>query len=53
MGGTDEVPDVAMTIGGPQVYLSGRALGAMALEARALGEQLEVKGVRWRTPTSG
>ena len=33
-----------MTIGGPQIYLSGRALGPMALEARALGEQLEVKG---------
>ena len=42
--GTDQVPDVSMTLGGPQVYLSGRALGAMALEARALGEQLEVKG---------
>ncbi|HEY3587134.1 MAG TPA: hypothetical protein VGK85_08275, partial [Myxococcaceae bacterium] len=44
LGGTDQVPDVSMTLGGPQVYLSGRALGAMALEARALGEQLEVKG---------
>ena len=44
LGGTDEVPDVKLTLGGPQVYLSGRALGAMALEARALGEQLEVKG---------
>jgi translocation and assembly module TamB len=44
LGGTDGVPDVAMTIGGPQIYLSGRALGPMALEARALGEQLEVKG---------
>ena len=38
------MPDVALTIGGPQIYLSGRALGPMALEARALGEQLEVKG---------
>ena len=44
LGGTDAVPDVGMTLGGPQVYLSGRALGSMALEARALGEQLEVKG---------
>ena len=44
MGGTDEVPDVALTVSGPQVYLSGRALGPMALEARAIGEQLELKG---------
>ncbi len=44
VGGTDQVPDVALTLGGPQIYLSGRALGAMALEARAVGEQLELKG---------
>ncbi len=44
VGGTDEVPEVALTVGGPQVYLSGRALGAMALEARMVGEQLELKG---------
>jgi translocation and assembly module TamB len=44
VGGTDQVPDVAMTLSGPQVYLSGRGLGPMALELRALGEQLEVKG---------
>ena len=44
LGGTDEVPDVSMTLGGPQVYLSGRALGAMALEAHAVGEQVELKG---------
>jgi len=44
LGGTDEVPDLAMTLSGPQVYLSGRALGAMALEARAIGEQVELKG---------
>ncbi|MGZ6077271.1 MAG: hypothetical protein ACXWK6_05655, partial [Myxococcaceae bacterium] len=42
LGGTDEVPDVAMSVGGPQVYLSGRALGPMALEAKAVGEQLEL-----------
>jgi len=42
--GTDEVPDVSMTVGGPQVYLSGRALGAMAIEVHALGDQVEVKG---------
>ncbi len=44
VGGTDEVPDVALSMAGPQVYLSGRALGAMALEARAVGEQLELSG---------
>src|SRR5262249_34997254 len=44
LGGTAAVPDVALTVGGPQIYLSGRALGAMALEARALGEQVDVKG---------
>jgi len=44
LGGTDEVPDVAMSVGGPQIYLSGRALGPMALEARAVGEQLELTG---------
>ena len=44
VGGTDGNPDVAVTLGGPQIYLSGRALGAMALEARARGEQLEVSG---------
>ena len=44
LGGTDEVPIVALTLGGPQVYLSGRALGPMALEARVVGEQVEVKG---------
>ena len=42
--GTDAVPDVTMTIGGPQIYLSGRALGAMALEVHALGDQVDVKG---------
>src|SRR4029077_21224357 len=40
VGGTDEVPDVALSMAGPQVYLSGRALGAMALEARVVGEQV-------------
>ncbi|HSP18706.1 MAG TPA: hypothetical protein VLQ79_04280, partial [Myxococcaceae bacterium] len=44
VGGTDEVPDVALSVGGPQIYLSGRALGPMALEARAVGEQLELTG---------
>jgi len=44
LAGTDAVPDMAMTLSGPQIYLSGRALGPMSLEARALGEQLEVKG---------
>lgn len=44
LGGTDEVPELALTVGGPQVYLSGRALGAMALEARMVGEQLDLKG---------
>lgn len=44
LGGTDEVPELALTVGGPQVYLSGRALGAMALEARMVGEQLELTG---------
>jgi len=44
VGGTDETPEVALSVGGPQVYLSGRALGPMALDARAVGEQLEVTG---------
>jgi translocation and assembly module TamB len=44
VGGTDGNPDVVLTLGGPQIYLSGRALGAMALEARAHGDQLEVSG---------
>ena len=44
VGGTDGNPDVSLSLGGPQIYLSGRALGAMALEARARGDQLEVSG---------
>jgi len=44
VGGTDSETDVRLTLGGPQIYLSGRALGPMALEAHALGEQVEVRG---------
>jgi translocation and assembly module TamB len=42
--GTDAEPDVSLKLGGPQVYLSGRSLGAMALEGRLRGEQLQIWG---------
>lgn len=44
VGGSDAEPDVSVTLGGPQIYLSGRALGPMALEGRALGEEVELHG---------
>jgi translocation and assembly module TamB len=42
--GSDAEPDVSVKLGGPQVYLSGRSLGAMALEGRLRGEKLQIWG---------
>ena len=42
--GPTRCPTSRCSVVGPQIYLSGRALGPMALEARAVGEQLELTG---------
>jgi translocation and assembly module TamB len=44
VGGTADVPDVHATLTAPQATLGGRPLGAVSLEARLLGERLEVWG---------
>ena len=45
VGGTDEVPDVALTRGRTPEFTSPAGRSApMALEARVVGEQLELKG---------